>query len=124
MFDGGVVPGDQFRMTTFDDRGRAFEAKFVQDQDVQFRVHARRDRLFGLWAAEKMQLNESGAEQYAAAVVRSDLRETGDEDILRKVGEDLKAAGVSVRQAELAQKLDECLAVARSQVETGGGETA
>lgn len=106
-------------MTTFDDRGRAFEAKFAQDQDFEFRVHARRDRLFGLWAAEKMQLNESGAEQYAAAVVRADLRETSDEDILRKVSEDFKAAGVTVRQAELAQKLDECLALARQQMESG-----
>lgn len=109
-------------MTTFEDRGRAFEAKFAQDQEAEFRIHARRDRLFGLWAAEKMQLNESGAEQYAAAVVRADLREVGDEDVLRKVSEDLKAAGVAVRQAELAQKLDECLAIARRQIE--GGEAA
>lgn len=106
-------------MTTFDDRERAFEAKFAHDQEVEFRIHARRDRLFGLWAAEKMQLSESGAEQYAAAVVRADLRETGDVDILRKVSEDFKAAGVTVRQAELAQKLDECLAIARQQIETG-----
>lgn len=106
-------------MTTFDDRERAFEAKFVQDQEIEFRVHARRDRLFGLWAAEKMQLSEQGAEQYAAAVVRADLKEVNDEDVLRKVGEDLKAVGVAVRQAELAQKLDECLAIARQQLEAG-----
>lgn len=106
-------------MTTFDDRERAFEAKFVQDQEAEFRVHARRDRLFALWAAGKMQLSESGAEQYAAAVVRADLKELGNEDVLRKVGEDLKAAGVAVRQSEVAQKLDECLAIARQQIEAG-----
>jgi hypothetical protein len=106
-------------MTTFDDRERAFEAKFAQDQDAEFRLTARRNRLFGLWAAEKMQLSEQGAEQYAAAVIRADFAEVGDEDVLRKVSEDLKAAGVTVRQSELAQKLDECLAVARQQIETG-----
>lgn len=106
-------------MTTFDERERAFEAKFAQDQELEFRVGARRDRLFGLWAAEKMQLSKSGAEQYAAAIVRADLREVGDEDVLRKVGQDLKAAGAAVGAAELRQKLDEFNVIARQQVEAG-----
>jgi hypothetical protein len=106
-------------MTTFDDREQGFEAKFVHDQDVEFRAHARRNRLLGLWAAELMGLQKQHLEDYAKAVVKSDFENPGDEDVLRKVFEDLKGAGVSVSEKDVRLKMDELMALAREQIRSG-----
>ncbi|KAK0329152.1 hypothetical protein LTR94_037929, partial [Friedmanniomyces endolithicus] len=71
-------------MTTFDDREKAFEAKFVLDQEQEFKAAARRNKMLGLWAADKMGLSPESADQYAAAVVRADFEQPGDEDVFRK----------------------------------------
>ena len=81
-------------MTQFDDRERAFEAKFARDEEMQFRIIARRNRLLGEWAARQMGLTEAEAEAYAKDVVRSDFEEAGEHDVIRKVLGDLTAAGV------------------------------
>jgi hypothetical protein len=107
-------------MTTFDEREKGFESKFAHDQELEFKAVARRNKLFGLWAAERMGLSQDGAEQYAQAVVRSDFEQPGDEDVLRKVAGDLKGAGLEVRESELRQKMDELLAVAREQLKAVG----
>ena len=104
-------------MTTFDDREQAFENKFAHDQDIEFRAVARRNRLLGQWAAGLMGL-ESVAE-YAKAVVKSDFEQPGDEDVLRKVSQDLSGAGVKVSEGEVRSKMDELLAVAREQIKAG-----
>jgi hypothetical protein len=80
-------------MTTFDDREQAFENKFAHDQELEFKATARRNRLLGEWAAGLMGL--ATVEEYARAVVKSDFEQPGDEDVLRKVFEDLKGSGVS-----------------------------
>ena len=81
-------------MTQFDDRERAFETKFAHDEEMKFRIIARRNRLLGEWAARQMGLTEAEAESYAKDVVRSDFEEAGEDDVIRKVLGDLTAAGV------------------------------
>ena len=76
-------------MTTFDDRERAFESKFARDEEMQFRIIARRNRLLGEWAARQMGLTEAETDAYAKDVVRADFEEAGDEDVIRKVLGDL-----------------------------------
>ena len=76
-------------MTTFDEREKAFERKFVHDEELRFRATARRNKLFGLWIAEKLGFSGGEADDYAKTVVKADLQEAGDEDILRKVEADL-----------------------------------
>jgi hypothetical protein len=107
-------------MTTFDEREQGYEAKFAHDQDVEFRAHARRNRLLGLWAAELMGLQKQHLEDYAKAVVKSDFEQPGDDDVLRKVFEDLKGAGVAVSERDVRLRMDELMAIAREQIKTGG----
>ncbi|MEI9965702.1 MAG: DUF1476 domain-containing protein [Caulobacteraceae bacterium] len=106
-------------MTTFDDREQGFEAKFAHDQDMEFRTAARRNRLLGLWAGELMGLEQSHLEDYAKAVVKSDFEQPGEEDVLRKVFEDLKGAGVAATEGDVRLKMAELMAVAREQLKTG-----
>jgi hypothetical protein len=93
-------------MTDFKDRERAEEAKFAHDEDMQFRVHARRNRLLGAWAAEKMGLSAVEAEAYAKAVVQADFEESGDEDVIRKLLGDLTSAGIDINEAEIRTALE------------------
>ncbi|MCK6105546.1 MULTISPECIES: DUF1476 domain-containing protein [unclassified Brevundimonas] len=106
-------------MTTFDDREKAFEAKFALDQEQEFKAIARRNRMLGLWAAEKMGLSAESADQYAAAVVRADFEQPGDEDVFRKVAGDFKASGLSVSEGEIRSKIDELASIAREQIRAG-----
>ena len=106
-------------MTTFDDREQAFEAKFALDQEQEFRAIARRNKQLGLWAAEKMGLSPESADDYAAAVVRADFEQPGDEDVFRKVAGDFKGSGISVSEGEIRSKMDELASVARDQVRAG-----
>ena len=106
-------------MTTFDEREKGFEAKFALDQDQEFRAMARRNKLLGLWAAEKMGLSPESGEDYAKAVVRADFEQPGDEDVFRKVAGDFKASALSVSEGEIRSKMDEYASVARDQIRTG-----
>lgn len=93
-------------MTTFDDRERAEEAKFAHDSDMLFRVHARRNRLLGQWAAERMGLSAVEAEGYAKSVVQADFEEGGDEDVVRKLLGDMTSAGIETDEAEVRQAME------------------
>ncbi|MCI3132214.1 DUF1476 domain-containing protein [Phenylobacterium aquaticum] len=106
-------------MTTFDNRERGFENKFALEQENEFKAGARRNRLLGQWAAGLMGLEGSHIDEYAQAVVKSDFELPGDEDVLRKVFEDLKGSGVGVSEGEVRMKMDELLALARDQVKNG-----
>ena len=106
-------------MTTFDDREKGFESKFALDQEQEFRAVARRNKLLGLWAAEKMGLSAESADQYAGAVVRADFEQPGEEDVFRKIAGDFKASGLTVSEGELRSKMDELASVARDQVRAG-----
>ncbi len=101
-------------MTTFDDREQAFEKKYAHDAEMQFKAAARRDRLLGLWAADRMGMSAEEAVEYAKSVVIADLEDAGDEDVFRKVAADLEAKGVATD--DLRQKMAELLAEAKLQV--------
>jgi hypothetical protein len=103
-------------MTTFDDRERAFETKFARDEDMQFRIIARRNKLLGHWAAAQMKLTPEETDAYAKAVVQADFEEAGDEDVIRKLLGDLTAAGVDVDDATVRKALADQTVEARRQL--------
>jgi hypothetical protein len=106
-------------MTTFDDRRDAFEKKFARDEDLRFKAMARRNKLFGLWAAELLGRSGAEADAYAKTVVMADFEEAGDEDVLRKVRADLDAAGKAVSDADLRRTMNELLARAAEEIQAG-----
>lgn len=106
-------------MTTFDDREKGFESKYALDQEQEFKAVARRNKLLGLWAAQKMGLSAESAEQYASAVVRADFEQPGEEDVYRKIAQDLEGAGLTVSEGEIRRKMDELSSVAREQIRSG-----
>ena len=103
-------------MTNFNDRERAEEAKFAMDEETLFRVHARRNRLVGEWAAAKMGLSEAETEAYRKAVVQADFEEAGDEDVVRKLLGDMTAAGLDIDDATVRAALEEKMIEARRQL--------
>jgi hypothetical protein len=103
-------------MSQFDDRERAFETKFARDEEMQFRIIARRNRLLGEWAARLMGLSEAETESYAKDVVRADFEEAGEEDVIRKVLGDVTAAGVDCDEAKIREALGHKLVEARRQI--------
>lgn len=102
-------------MTTFDDRERAFETKFARDEEMQFKITARRNKLVGLWAAERMGLTAEEADSYAKDVVRADFEEAGDEDVIRKLLGDMTNAGVETSDTEIREALTTQTVEARRQ---------
>ena len=103
-------------MTTFDDRERAFETKYAHDEELRFRVIARRNRLLGTWAARLMGLSDAEADAYAKDVIRADFEEAGDEDVIRKLIGDLTAAGVETDDSKIREALSHKEAEARRQI--------
>ena len=103
-------------MTTFDDRERAFETKYARDQDMQFRIVARRNKLLGHWAARLMGLTQAEADAYASDVIRADFEEAGDEDVVRKLLGDLTSAGVECDEARIREALEHKTVEARRQL--------
>ena len=110
--------GMGFCMNSFTDREQGFESKFVHDREQEFRATARRNRMLGEWAARLMGLEN--IEDYARAVVKSEVDQPADEDVLRKVSQDLTGSGLSVPQSEIRSRMDEYLAIARGQLQAGG----
>ena len=103
-------------MTMFDDRERAFEAKSARDDEMAFRILARRNKLVGQWAAQLMKLTPEESESYARSVVHADFEEAGDDDVARKLFGDLTAAGVDVDEAAIRRALQERMVEARRQL--------
>jgi hypothetical protein len=106
-------------MATFDDRKKGFEEKFRHDQELQFKVTARRNKLLGLWAAEKMGLTGEAAESYAKEVVAADFEKPGEEDVVDKLKADFAAKNVAVTDAQLRDELRRLLDVAKDQIAKG-----
>ena len=98
-------------MTTFEEREKGYEAKFKRDQEFQFKATARRNKLLGLWAAERLGLSGGDADAYAKEVVVADFEEPGDDDVLRKVAEDLDGKGVTA--AEVRREMDRLMPIRR-----------
>jgi hypothetical protein len=100
----------------FKDREKGFESKWAHDEEMRFKVMARRNKLLGLWAAQKMGLADDKAKEYAMAVVQADFQEAGDEDVFRKVRGDFDAAKLARADRAIRAKMEELLAVAGEQV--------
>jgi hypothetical protein len=103
-------------MTNFDKREEAFERQFAHDEELKFKAEARRNKLLGLWAAEKLGKSGTDADVYAKEVVAADFEEAGDRDVLRKVLGDLTAKGLAVSEIDVRAKMSELLATAVAQV--------
>ena len=109
-------------MTTFNDREKSFEKKFAMDEELKFRSEARRNKLLGQWAAEKLGLSGAAVDDYVKAVRKADLLEKGDEDVYRKIRKDFDDKGVRVSDAELRKAMADFLHTALEQIE-GEGKT-
>ena len=101
---------------SFNDREKAFESKFSHDQETEFKINARRNKLLGLWAADKLGLSEDDAEAYAKDVVKADFEEVGHDDVIRKVMADFAEKGVEISKHLVETELQKLTAVARDQV--------
>jgi len=106
-------------MSSFDKREEGFEKKFALDAEQKFKAEARRNKLLGLWAAEKLGITGDAAAAYAKEVVAADFEEAGDQDVQNKVVKDFAAKGVAVTSAEVRVKMDELMAAAVAQVKAG-----
>ena len=106
-------------MTTFDKREEGFEKKFAHDEELRFKATARRNKMLGLWAAEKLGLSGDSAETYAKEVVASDFEEPGDHDVFRKVRKDFDAKGIAASDEDIRQIMNELLAKAVAQLQAG-----
>jgi hypothetical protein len=105
-------------MTSFDKRREGYESKFAHDQDLKFKATARRNKLLGLWAAEKMGLSGADADTYAKEVVKADFEEAGDEDVFRKIRKDLDAKQVAVSDHQIRREMEELMATAVEQIQS------
>jgi hypothetical protein len=103
-------------MTSFDDRERAYEAKFARDEEMAFRIVARRNKLLGQWASARMGLTPEETDAYAKSVVQADFEESGDDDVVRKILGDLLAAGEDANEAEVRGQLEAQTVEARRQL--------
>ena len=103
-------------MTTFNEREKGFEAKFKHDEELRFRVMARRNKLLGLWAAGLMGLEGEAVAAYAKDVVRSDFEAPGDDDVLQKVLGDLNGKGIEATANSVRKQMNDLLAEAKDQI--------
>jgi hypothetical protein len=111
-------PKPERPMTSFNDREKSFEKKFEKDQELQFKVNARRNKLLGLWAAEQMGKNGADAEAYAKEVVMADFEKPGDSDVMAKLVKDLAAAGKPMEEHTIRKHSERLLDDAKNQVMT------
>jgi hypothetical protein len=107
-------------MTTFDKREEGFEKQFVHDEELKFKATARRDKLLGLWAAEKLGLTGAEAEAYAKALVVADLESTGDHDVFGKIRKDFDAKGVTQSDHQIRRTIDELTARTIREIKAAG----
>ena len=105
-------------MTTFDKREEGFERKFALDEEMKFRATARRNKLLGQWAAEKLGLSGAEAEAYVKAVVAADFEEAGDDDVFRKVRRDFDAKKVEQSDHQIRRTMDELFGKAQQQLQS------
>jgi hypothetical protein len=110
-------------MTTFDEREKAYEAKLAHDEELKFKVNVRRDKLLGLWAAEKLGKAAKAAEDYANSLVAAQLEGDGDEAVFRKIRTDFDTAGVTQSDHQIRRQMQELRAVATKDIVSGIGKT-
>jgi hypothetical protein len=115
MTDVSLLLWETEATMAFEDREKAFETKFQKDQELQFKVTARRNKLLGLWAAEQMGMEGSDAEAYAKEVVAADFEEPGDDDVLRKVLGDLQGKGLEASEHTVRREMNSLMSEAKRQ---------
>lgn len=101
-------------MNDFNDREKGFERKFVNDQEVEFKISAKRNKLLAIWVANILKLNEEQKKNYIADVIKSDFQEAGDGDVFKKIKKDL--TGKNIQDAEIRQKMSEFLEAAKKEI--------
>lgn len=101
-------------MNNFNDREKAFEKKFANDQEAEFKISARRNKLLGTWVADILKLNEEQKKNYITEVIKSDFQEAGDQDVFKKIKKDLE--GKNIQDTEIRQKMSEFLEAAKQQI--------
>ena len=106
-------------MTLFNDREDAFEKQFALDEELRFKATARRNKLLGFWVAERLGKSGADAEAYAKSIVLADFHEPGDADVIRKVHQDLEAAGQPLDDASLQARLSQLMAQAVDEIKAG-----
>ena len=106
-------------MTTFDKREEAFEQQFAHDEELKFKATARRNKLLGLWAAEKLGLKGAEADSYALSVVMVELEDSGDHDVAGKIRKDFTAKGVQQSEHQIARTMTEFMAKAVADIQAG-----
>jgi hypothetical protein len=106
-------------MTTFDQREQAFEQKFAHDEELRFKVHARRNHMLGLWAAKRLQMKRKAAEQYAEALTEADVAKFRDDQIVERIARDFATMGVAMENAEIRRQMDQLLIVAKRELGAG-----
>jgi hypothetical protein len=107
-------------MTTFDKREEGFEKRFAVDEELKFKANARRNRMLGMWAAEKLGLSGPEADAYAKTVVMSDFEESGDHDVFRKIRKDFDDKGVKESDHQIRRTMDEMMAKAIESLKAAG----
>jgi hypothetical protein len=116
---GNNGTGPKTMSTSFDKRGEGFEKKFALDEEQKFKAEARRNRLLGLWVAEKLGIAGDAANAYAKEVVAADFEQPGEADVVHKVMRDLTAKGVALTEQELRAQMDTLMAEAITQAKAG-----
>jgi hypothetical protein len=106
-------------MTTFDRREEAFEKQFAHDEELKFKATARRNKMLGLWAAEKLGLSGAEADSYALSVVMFDFEDAGDHDVAHKIRKDFDAKGVAQSDHQIGRTMTELMAQAVADVKAG-----
>jgi len=101
-------------MNNFKDREKSFEKKFANDQETEFKINAKRNKLLGTWAASILKLDEEQKKNYITEVIKSDFQEAGDEDVFRKIKKDLE--GKSIQDTEIRKKMSEFLEAAKKEI--------
>jgi hypothetical protein len=101
-------------MNNFNDREKGFERKFANDQEVEFKISAKRNKLLATWVANILKLNEEQKKIYIAEVIKSDFQEVGDEDVFKKIKKDLE--GKNIQDIEIRQKMSEFLETAKKEI--------
>ena len=107
-------------MTTVDKREEGFEKKFAHDEELRFKANARRNKLLGLWAAEKLGISGDAANAYATDVVMADFEAGGDNDVLKKVLGDLSAKGVASSEPDVRRTMNELMEKAIAEIKASG----
>jgi len=107
-------------MTTFDKREEGFEKQFAHDEELKFKANARRNKLLGLWAAEKLGMSGAEADAYAKSVVMADFEAPGDNDVFKKIRNDFDGKGVAQSDQQIRRVMDELMAKAIADIKASG----